>query len=222
MRLDNGRVRGVRERSARIPIISLFHISLRTTKIGRASLASLIYFTRNNALMKTCYGEKLALRARNRYVNGKPTTTLAKVNVNDVVKVSFDSKKRVHFRINGGVSKSEAWPTACTFPLCPAVATRAVGNSFQGGSTTTTAYTATTTTLLRRRSKTHDWNTTKNNSSSTEVYTVTGNVVEKTTKMHTFTTLRVIRAAVRSSSKSKFWLQKITILSTLSVFEIPK
>ena len=38
-----------------------------------------------------------------RYVNGKPTsTTLAKVNVNDVVKVSFDSsKKRVHFRING-------------------------------------------------------------------------------------------------------------------------
>ena len=132
----------------------------------------------------------------NVYVNGKASTTfLAKVNVNDVVKVSFDaSKKRVHFQINGGISKSEYWPVTGGFPLCPAVATRAVGNSFrleQGGSTTTptptptTTTTTTTTTTIPAQSGVTPmkWNTTKNNSSSkAEVYTVTGNVVEKTTK----------------------------------------
>ena len=68
----------------------------------------------------------------NVYVNGKATsTTLAKVNVNDVVKVSFDSQsKRVYFQINGNVEKSESWLSVSNAPLCPAVATRAVGNIF--------------------------------------------------------------------------------------------
>ena len=129
----------------------------------------------------------------NVYVNGKATsTTLAKVNVNDVVKVSFDSQsKRVYFQINGNVEKSESWLSVSNAPLCPAVATRAVGNMFcleQGGTTSTTsattsATTTTTTTTSATMTTPMTWITTKNNGcSKAEVYTVAGNIVEKTTK----------------------------------------
>jgi hypothetical protein len=128
----------------------------------------------------------------NIYLNGKATSYfLRKVNTNDVVKVSFDSlTKAVYFEINDkSTRKVVDWNVVgFSYPVRPAVATRAIGNQFhllQGGSSgsSNSSHTTTPASISSSSLTPITWITTKNTSSSkAEVYTVQGNVVTKSTK----------------------------------------